>query len=106
MGSLHTEEGLPYAVPDHSRAQRQGAGEVIYGASKSAEQIAGITRALREGGQELVMATRVDALVCQLDRQQGLSLEGLFRAHAGGHHQGLATLAQRAHDARDLLGTL
>ena len=61
MGSLHTEEGLPYAVPDHSRAQRQGAGEVVYGESKSAEQIAGIVRALREGGQPLVMATRVSA---------------------------------------------
>ena len=36
MGSLHTEEGLPYAVPDHSRAQRQGAGEVVYGESKRA----------------------------------------------------------------------
>ena len=61
MGSLHTEEGLPYAVPDHSRAQRQGVGEVVYGESKSAEQIAGIVRALREGGQPLVMATRVSA---------------------------------------------
>ena len=61
MGSLHTEEGLPYAVPDHSCAQRQGAGEVVYGESKSAEQIAGIVRALREGGQPLVMATRVSA---------------------------------------------
>ena len=61
MCSLHPEEGLPYAVPDHSRAQRQGAGEVVYGESKSAEQIAGIVRALREGGQPLVMATRVSA---------------------------------------------
>ena len=48
-------------MPDHSRAQRQGAGEVVYGESKSAEQIAGIVRALREGGQPLVMATRVSA---------------------------------------------
>ena len=61
MDSLHTEDGLVFAVPDHSRAQRQGAGEVIYGESKSAEQIAGIMRALREGGQPLVMATRVSA---------------------------------------------
>ncbi|MGN0073261.1 MAG: nickel pincer cofactor biosynthesis protein LarB [Coriobacteriales bacterium] len=53
--------GLPYAQPDLDRERRQGVGEVIYGASKSAEQIAGITRALREAGQELVMATRVDA---------------------------------------------
>ena len=37
MDSLHTEDGLVFAVPDHSRAQRQGAGEVIYGESKSAE---------------------------------------------------------------------
>ena len=61
MDSLHTEDGLVFAVPDHSRAQRQGAGEVVYGESKSAEQIAGIVRALREGGQPLVMATRVSA---------------------------------------------
>ncbi|MGN0039027.1 MAG: nickel pincer cofactor biosynthesis protein LarB [Coriobacteriales bacterium] len=62
-GQLHEQPGcgLPYAQPDLDRARRQGAGEVIYGASKSAEQIAGITRALREGGQPLVIATRVDA---------------------------------------------
>lgn len=54
-------EDLGYAQVDHGRAQRQGVGEIIYGAGKSAEQIAGIMRSLHEGGQQLVLATRVDA---------------------------------------------
>lgn len=52
---------LDYARPDFDRALRQGAGEVIYGEGKTAEQIAGIAAALIEGGQPRVLATRVDA---------------------------------------------
>lgn len=52
---------LGYAKPDMQRGVRQGVAEVVYGAGKTAEQIAGVVGALRAGGQRRVMATRVDA---------------------------------------------
>ncbi|WP_080798392.1 nickel pincer cofactor biosynthesis protein LarB [Arabiibacter massiliensis] len=52
---------LGYATVDHHRGVRQGVSEVLYGAGKTAEQIAGICRALVEGGQERVLVTRLDA---------------------------------------------
>ncbi len=52
---------LGYAQVDLSRGERQGAGEVIYGEGKTAEQIAGIIDALAAAGQPRVLATRVDA---------------------------------------------
>jgi NCAIR mutase (PurE)-related protein len=51
-------EDLGYAKPDHHRALRQGAAEVIYGAGKTKEQIAGITEALQSRGCETVLVTR------------------------------------------------
>ena len=50
-----------YAKVDLHRALRTGAGEVVYGAGKTAAQIAGIVRALGDGGQERVLITRLDA---------------------------------------------
>ena len=52
---------LGYAKPDLSRGLRQGASEVIYGAGKSAGQIAGILSALVEGGEKRVMVSRLSA---------------------------------------------
>ena len=52
---------LGFAQLDLSRGVRQGAGEVIYGAGKTAEQIAAIIEALRDAGQERVLVTRLDA---------------------------------------------
>lgn len=52
---------LGYATVDHHRGVRQGVSEVVYGAGKTAEQIAGICRALVAGGQERVLVTRLDA---------------------------------------------
>ncbi len=52
-------EDIGYAKVDLHRRLRQGAGEVIYGAGKTAQQIAGIIRSLRENGQENVLITRV-----------------------------------------------
>ena len=51
---------LGYAKVDTQRGIRQGVSEVVYGAGKSAVQIAGIIQALRSSGQRRVMATRVD----------------------------------------------
>lgn len=70
-GSVSVEEGLlklkqqpfedlGYAKVDMHRRLRQGAGEVIYGAGKTAEQISGILTAMAEHGQENVLITRLD----------------------------------------------
>lgn len=52
---------LGYAKIDMHRKVRQGAAEVIYGAGKTGEQIAGIVKAMQENGQELVLITRMNA---------------------------------------------
>lgn len=52
---------LGYACVDHQRGVRTGVGEVIYGAGKTAEQIAGIVAAMRAAGQGRVLITRLDA---------------------------------------------
>ena len=52
-------EDLGYAKVDLHRRVRQGAAEVIYGAGKTPEQIAGIARAMQENGQETILVTRL-----------------------------------------------
>ena len=52
---------LGFAKVDTQRAARTGAGEVVYGAGKTAEQIAKICRALAAAGQLCVLVTRLDA---------------------------------------------
>ena len=51
---------IGYAKPDLHRKFRQGAGEVIYGSGKTAEQIAGIVRAFLDNGQGRILVTRLD----------------------------------------------
>lgn len=53
-------EDLGYAKVDFHRSVRQGASEVIYGASKTAEQILGIVQAMGERGCRNVLITRLD----------------------------------------------
>ena len=53
-------EDLGYAKPDLDRSRRQGISEVIYGAGKTAEQIAGIVASLRAAGSSHVLITRID----------------------------------------------
>ena len=53
-------EDIGYAKVDLHRRLRQGAGEVIYGAGKTARQIIGIVGSLRQNGQEGVLITRID----------------------------------------------
>ena len=53
-------EDLGYAKVDLHRKLRQGAGEVIYGAGKTAEQIAGILAGFRDNGQKNVLITRMN----------------------------------------------
>lgn len=52
-------EELGYAKLDHHRGLRQGTAEVIYGVGKTPEQIAGIVDAMRAGGQETILITRM-----------------------------------------------
>ena len=52
------EQDLHFAKPDYDRQRRRGMPEVIYGAGKTAAQIAAIMRALNEAGQN-AFATRV-----------------------------------------------
>ena len=54
-------ENLGFAKPDFHRGIRQGTPEVIYGAGKTKEQIAAITKALLDKGQERVLVTRMAA---------------------------------------------
>lgn len=54
-------EDLGFAKVDYHRSVRQGAAEVIYGEGKTAEQIAKISKKLREYGQKTVLITRLDA---------------------------------------------
>ena len=52
-------EDLGYAKVDHHRRLRQGACEVIFGESKTAEQILGITEHLTAAGNQNVLITRL-----------------------------------------------
>ena len=67
-------EDLGYAKPDFHRGIRQGVSEVVYGAGKTAEQIAGIVGALRAAGERRVLITRIGAEKAQAVRS-GLSPE-------------------------------
>ena len=52
-------EDLGYAKVDLHRKIRQGAAEVIYGAGKTPEQIAGIVAAMQKNGQNRILITRL-----------------------------------------------
>lgn len=51
---------LGFAQVDNGRGVRTGVSEVIYGAGKTAEQIAGIVHAMEAAGQRRVLITRLD----------------------------------------------
>ncbi|MDR1829594.1 MAG: nickel pincer cofactor biosynthesis protein LarB [Candidatus Fibromonas sp.] len=54
-------EDLGYAKVDHHRELRRGVPEIIYGAKKTPEQIAGIAGAMLNKGQQLILITRLSA---------------------------------------------
>ena len=64
---------LGYARVDLQRRTRQGAAEVIYGAGKTPEQIAGVVQALRAHGEKCVLITRLDA-------DKAFAVDGLLSA--------------------------
>ena len=78
-------EDLGFAKIDNHRGLRQGAAEVIYGAGKTGEQIAKIAGAMRQGGQETVLITRMSKekaelvgkdLPLQYDEASGVGIVG------------------------------
>ncbi|MBE5908907.1 MAG: nickel pincer cofactor biosynthesis protein LarB [Lachnospiraceae bacterium] len=67
-------EDLGFAKIDHHRKVRNGAGEVIYGAGKSAEQIVIILRHMKDAGQERILVTRLDAAKAKaISEDEGIS---------------------------------
>lgn len=52
-------EDIGYAKVDLHRKVRQGTAEVIYGAGKTPEQIAGIVHAMKKNGQDRILITRM-----------------------------------------------
>ncbi len=65
---------LGYAQVDNLRGLRQGVSEVIYGAGKTADQIAGICRAMRDAGQRRILITRLEeGKFAQLPEELGIA---------------------------------
>lgn len=74
---------LGYAKPDLHRGLRQGTSEVIYGAGKTADQIAGILAALVGAGETRVMVSRLSAeKECELRRLLDPKIAAGFTYHA------------------------
>lgn len=66
-------EDIGYAKVDLHRKLRQGAAEVIYGASKTVEQMQGIIESMKRNGQETILVTRLSAeAAAQLEASCGL----------------------------------
>ena len=63
---------LGFAKVDTHRKMRQGASEVIYGASKTPEQSIAIAKTLLENGSECVMVTRCSEDVDELAKKNGI----------------------------------
>ena len=66
---------LGYAKVDFHRGVRQGSAEVIYGASKTAEQILGIVRAMGDRGCRNILITRMDGEKAGILTQAGVDLD-------------------------------
>ncbi len=54
-------EDIDFAKIDFHRKLRQGAAEIIYGAGKTADQIAGIADAMLKNGEKRILITRLTA---------------------------------------------
>ncbi|MCL2101745.1 MAG: nickel pincer cofactor biosynthesis protein LarB [Fibromonadales bacterium] len=76
LQKLRTEpfEDLGYAKVDHHRELRRGVPEVIYGARKTPEQIAGIAKSMVDRGQKLVLITRLTSEAAEFAKKE-LSLK-------------------------------
>lgn len=66
---LQPFQDLGYAKVDHHRAVRQGVSEVIYGKSKTPEQILGIVTAMVENGCTNILVTQMSQEAAKLVRK-------------------------------------
>lgn len=62
-------EDLGFAKVDHHRSLRCGAGEVVFGAGKTDEQIARIVAALVDGGSDVLVTRIADSAAALLQQQ-------------------------------------
>ena len=84
---LKTEpfDDIGYARVDLHREIRQGAAEVIYGESKTAEQISGIMSSMKAHGQDRILITRLDsAKAAEVARVHSLSYHEICRIGIAG----------------------
>ncbi len=74
-------EDLGFAKIDHHRNVRNGAGEVIYGAGKTVDQIITIVQHMLSAGQERILITRLDedkaASIAEVDEIIDFSYEAM-----------------------------
>lgn len=93
-GTLAPEEALlqikkaPFtdigiAKVDHHRAVRKGIAEVIYGASKTPEQMEQIVSAMEQDGQKTILITRMKPEAAEYVRQKGHEFTYYELAHIG-----------------------
>lgn len=69
-------EDLGYAKIDLHREVRQGVAEVIYGASKTPEQILGIVNAMKENGQGTILITRLsEEAAAAIEKEHALTYD-------------------------------
>lgn len=74
---------LGFAQVDTGRGLRTGVSEVIYGAGKTAEQIAGIVRAMEAAGQRRILITRLDQRKADALVEAGCDISYDVAARAG-----------------------
>lgn len=73
-------EDLGYAKVDMHRGIRQGVPEVIFGAGKTPEQIAGISRRMLDRGQSTIIVTRLSPESAEaVDREVGVEYDPVSR---------------------------
>ena len=68
------QEDIGFAKIDHHRALRQGAQEVIYGASKTPEQVLKIAQAMDAHGNKNILITRMKPGGCRARRKKTRSV--------------------------------
>ena len=94
-------EDLGYARVDHHRRLRQGAAEVIYGAGKTPEQIAGIVDSLQRSGQKTVLITRMKPeAAAYLQERAALSRQERFPGHSRSDGSAMKDILPMAQDSR------
>lgn len=76
-------EDIGYAKVDLHRKLRQGASEVIYGAGKTPEQIAGIIDVMRNHNQSTILITRLSQESADKLKSLGCEIDYHADAHAG-----------------------